>query len=251
MTISERSGVMDPFKRTWDFNGAGELLLIDKPLDWTSFDVVHRLRTLFGVRKAGHAGTLDPKATGLLILCTGKQTKNLAQYADLDKEYEGTFELGVRTPSYDSETEVIDRGEFSSVTLASLQSVARTFVGKQQQQPPMYSAVKYGGKPLYKYARKGRTLKRTAREVEIAQFEILAFNPPLAEFRVVCSKGTYVRSLVNDLGTILGCGAALRALRRTRIGSFHLADALSIEDLESLILDLTPPQENHEAGIPT
>lgn len=241
---------MDLLKRVWDFNGAGEVLLIDKPLDWTSFDVVHRLRTLFGVKKAGHAGTLDPKATGLLILCTGKRTKHLGQYADLDKEYEGTFELGVRTPSFDSETEVIDRQEFSSVTFESLQLVARTFVGKQRQQPPMYSAVKYAGKPLYKYARKGRTLERAAREVEIIRFDILGYNPPLAEFRVVCSKGTYVRSLVNDLGTVLGCGAALRRLRRTRIGSFRLVDALRIEDLESLRLDLKPQQENHESGLP-
>ncbi|MEK6754856.1 MAG: tRNA pseudouridine(55) synthase TruB, partial [Bacteroidota bacterium] len=191
------------------------------------------------------------KATGLLILCTGKQTKSLSQFTGLDKEYVGTFELGVRTPSLDSETEVVERFDYSAVTIDGLRSTARTFIGKQQQKPPMYSAAKYGGKPLYKYARQGRTLDRASKEIEVSEFEIRSFASPLVEFRVVCSKGTYVRSLVDDLGTALGCGASLRALRRTRIGPFRVEGALSIQELESLKHETTTQQHpNHETCIP-
>ncbi|HXG37460.1 MAG TPA: tRNA pseudouridine(55) synthase TruB [Bacteroidota bacterium] len=226
----------------------GEMFLIDKPLDWTSFDVVKRIRWTFGVKKAGHAGTLDPKATGLLIVCTGAKTKEISRFVGLEKEYRGTMELGVRTPSHDSETDVVERREIRGVTLEALQSVAREFIGKQLQTPPMYSAVKHRGKPLYKYARRGKSIEREAKEIEIVEFEVTKFEPPFAEFRVVCSKGTYIRSLVDDVGQRLGCGATLRSLRRLRIGPYHVDRALTIEQLENTRRDLTSRAESAHEG---
>ena len=146
-----------------DFTGEGEVLFIDKPLDWTSFDVVKKVRILFDVQKVGHAGTLDPKATGLLIVCTGKKTKSIEQFVGLEKEYIGTCEIGVRTPSFDTETAVHEWKDSSAVTEKQIKEVAQSFFGKQLQIPPMYSAVKYGGKPLYQYARAGRTVERVER----------------------------------------------------------------------------------------
>jgi tRNA pseudouridine55 synthase len=212
----------------------GEVLLIDKPLHWTSFDVVDKIRRWFGIEKAGHAGTLDPRATGLLILCTGRQTKRIDQFANLDKEYVGTFELGIQTPSFDMETRVTERLDYSGVSIDELRSVVVRFTGRQLQTPPMYSAVKHHGKPLYKYARKGKTLERQPKEIEVKEFSVLSFVPPVAEFRVVCSKGTYIRSLVSDIGNKLGCGAALTSLRRTRIGTYRVEDALTIEELDKV-----------------
>ena len=211
----------------------GEVLLLDKPLDWTSFDVVKRIRWSFSVPKVGHAGTLDPKATGLLIVCTGKKTKELDSFMGLEKEYEGTMELGVRTPSFDSETEVTERMPYESVSLEELERIVSGFVGQQLQTPPMYSAVKHHGKPLYKFARKGKVVERAPKVVDVRGFDILRMESPMVQFRVVCSKGTYVRSLVNDVGTKLGCGATLRSLRRTRIGGYHVRDAVTIEELEN------------------
>lgn len=219
---------------TTEVQDEGEFLLIDKPLNWTSFDVVHRIRQLFGIKKAGHAGTLDPRATGLLILCTGKQTKRIDQFANLEKEYTGSFELGVRTPSFDLETEVTERADFGSVSAEQLQSAVDSFTGRQLQMPPMYSAVKHHGKPLYKYARKGKTLERQAKEIDVREFSVVSFVPPIVEFRVVCSKGTYIRSLVSDIGNKLGCGAVLTSLRRTRIGSFRVENALTMEALDNV-----------------
>ncbi len=210
----------------------GEFLLVDKPLNWTSFDVVHRIRQSFGIKKAGHAGTLDPRATGLLILCTGRQTKQIEQFANLDKEYTGTFELGIRTPSFDMETGVTERVDSSAISMDQLQSAVLGFKGRQLQIPPMYSAVKHHGQPLYKYARKGKTLERSAKEIDVMEFSVVSFAPPVVEFRVVCSKGTYVRSLVSDIGDKLGCGAVLTSLRRTRIGGFRIEDALTMEELD-------------------
>lgn len=228
----------------------GEMFLIDKPLGWTSFDVVKRIRWTFGMKKAGHAGTLDPQATGLLIVCTGTKTKEIKGFVGLEKEYHGTMELGVRTPSHDSETEVVERREIREVTLEALQSVTREFIGKQLQTPPMYSAVKHRGKPLYKYARRGKSIERVPKEIEIVEFEITKFQPPFAEFRVVCSKGTYIRSLVDDVGQRLGCGATLRSLRRLRIGPYHVDRALTIEQLESTRSDLTSRAEcAHESRL--
>jgi tRNA pseudouridine55 synthase len=213
----------------------GLFLLIDKPLQWTSFDVIHKVRRCLGVAKAGHAGTLDPRATGLLIVCTGRQTKRLQEFTGLEKEYTGTFQLGIRTLSFDLETAIAETVDFSSVTREALESTVQTFVGKQMQLPPMYSAVKHHGKPLYKFARKGQTLERVPKEIDIAEFSIVSFDPPLVTFRVRCSKGTYIRTLANDVGNILGCGATLISLRRTRIGVFSVDDALTISQLETMM----------------
>ena len=212
----------------------GEVLLVDKPLDWTSFDIVRRVRSLFGVKKVGHAGTLDPKATGSLIVCTGRMTKEIERYTAEEKEYEGVMRLGATTASFDSETPQAEQMEYGFVTEEKVREVFRSFVGEQLQTPPMYSALKYGGKPLYKYARKGRTVVREPREVTITDFELLGVHFPDVHFRVVCSKGTYVRSLVSECGRALGCGAFLKELRRTRIGDMVLRGALQIEDLHSL-----------------
>ena len=212
----------------------GEVLLVDKPLDWTSFDVVHRVRDLFHVQKVGHAGTLDPKATGLLILCTGKKTKSIEEYTGQEKEYEGTMQLGTTTASFDSETPTTEAKGYLHITEDRVQEVFRSFMGKQLQVPPMFSAVKYGGKPLYKYARKGRTLERQSREIDISRFELLSMALPHLRFRIVCSKGTYIRTIVDDCGKVLGCGAYLTQLRRTRIGNMSVDDALQLEDLHSL-----------------
>lgn len=219
--------------RALDFEN-GEILLIDKPLNWTSFDVVHRVRDLFHVKKVGHAGTLDPKATGLLILCTGKKTKSIDEFTGQEKEYEGILQLGATTASFDSETAERDAKDFLSVTEEQIQNVFRGFLGTQWQTPPMYSAVKYGGKPLYKYARRGRTMERQAREIVISRFDLVKMDLPFIHFCVVCSKGTYIRAMVDECGSKLGCGAYLKELRRTRIGGLSLQQALHIEDLHVL-----------------
>jgi tRNA pseudouridine55 synthase len=213
------------------FSLDGEILFVDKPLGWTSFDIIKKVRVLFNVRKAGHAGTLDPKATGLLILCTGNKTKSIMQYVGLEKEYVGTCELGVRTPSFDSETEVHERKDCSAITLKQISDQAQNLLGKQLQLPPMYSAVKYAGKPLYQYARTGKTVERDEREIEVLKFEIRNVQNPFVDFCIVCSKGTYIRSLIDEFGLRLGCGATLRSLRRTRIGDYHVSKAMTIEQL--------------------
>jgi len=210
----------------------GTVLLVDKPVGMTSFDVIYRLRRWCGIKRAGHAGTLDPNASGLLIVCVGRQTKRFEEYAGLDKEYVGTFQLGIKTPSFDMETEISERNDCSSVTEERLRSVVSTFVGKQLQTPPMYSAAKYRGKPLYKYARSGKTLERKEKEITVQELSITEFALPVVGFRVVCSKGTYVRSLVHDIGIGLGCGAVLTSLRRTRIGPYRVEDATTVAQLE-------------------
>jgi tRNA pseudouridine55 synthase len=215
----------------YDYAGEGEVLFIDKSLDWTSFDVVKKIRSLFNVRKVGHAGTLDPRATGLLIVCTGKKTKSIDQFVGLEKEYTGSCEMGVRTPSFDMETTVSEVKDCSTITEQQIEDVAKSLFGKQLQMPPMYSALKYGGKPLYQYARSGKTVERTEREIDVAKFEILKVHAPYIDFCIVCSKGTYIRSLVDEMGIRLGCGATMTALRRTRIGEFTLAQAKTIEQL--------------------
>ena len=214
-----------------DFSIEGEVLFLDKPLNWTSFDVVKKVRALFDVRKVGHAGALDPNATGLLIVCTGKQTKCIEQFVGLEKEYTGTCKLGERTPSFDTETAANEWRDFSAVTEHQIRETARTFVGKQRQQPPMYSAVKYGGKPLYKYARVGRTVERVEREIDVSCFEISTIQNQYIDFCIVCSKGTYIRSLIDEFGLKLGCGATLTALRRTRIGDHRVSKAMTIDQL--------------------
>jgi tRNA pseudouridine55 synthase len=224
----------DGSQRSWDFREGGEVLFIDKPLEWTSYQVVRKVRSLFDVRKVGHAGTLDPKATGLLILCTGKRTRELDRYMGLEKEYVGTMELGIRTPSFDLETEVSERRSLEGISQARIEDAAKTLTGTIHQEPPMYSAVKHAGTPLYRYARRGEVVERKTREVMVDRFEIEQIDIPVARFRIVCSKGTYVRSLVDELGQRLGCGATLTSLRRVRIGPHRVEEAWSMDRLTEL-----------------
>ncbi len=235
-------------KAQWDFDGIGEVLLFDKPLDWTSFDAVKKIRSLFHIRKAGHAGTLDPRATGLLIVATGAETKNMHRYTMLEKEYVGSMQLGIRTPSFDSETEVVERLDFAHITLDAISAAMAQSVGTLMQVPPMYSASKYGGKPLYKYARMGKTVERAPKEIEVKEFSAVKFDLPHVEFKVVCSKGTYVRTLVDDLGRLLGCGACLVSLRRIRIGEYRVEDACSIEAAKELAAKVQPRLSMKYAG---
>jgi tRNA pseudouridine55 synthase len=209
----------------------GQVLFLDKPLNWTSFDVVKKVRVLFDIRKVGHAGTLDPNATGLLIVCTGKKTKSIEQFVGLEKEYTGTCKIGERTPSFDTETAAHEWKDSSAVTEQQIKETARTYIGTQLQLPPMYSAVKYGGKPLYKYARVGRTVERVEREIHVSCFDIVDIRDQFIDFCIICSKGTYIRSLIDEFGSRLGCGATLTALRRTRIGDHSVAEAMTIEQL--------------------
>jgi tRNA pseudouridine55 synthase len=215
----------------------GEMLLVDKPKGWTSFDVVNKIRHLLHVRRVGHAGTLDPMATGLLIVCTGKKTGEIEQFVGLDKEYEAELFLGGRTASFDAEMPVQDQRSIEGITENRVREVFRQFVGPQQQLPPMWSAVKVKGKPLYAYARKGIEVERKARNVNIASIVLTGIDLPRVSFTVTCSKGTYVRTLVNDIGDVLGCGAYLTMLRRTRIGTFALRDAYTIDQLTAVYRD--------------
>ncbi len=212
----------------------GEIILVNKPLDWTSFDIVARVRIMFDIRKIGHAGTLDPKATGLLILCTGKMTKQIDQFIGLEKEYTGIIELGAVTKSFDSEMEVIDIKDYSKITATEVDDVFNSFIGAQKQLPPMFSAIKKNGRRLYKDARKGKEIARETRDVFIKEFSMTSFELPYVGFRVVCSKGTYIRSLANDSGVKLGCGAYLKQLTRTKIGNFNVSDAYDVTQLHIL-----------------
>ena len=222
---------------------AGALLLVDKPEGWTSFDVVNKirgtLRQVFNLpkNKVGHAGTLDPMATGLLLICTGKWTKKLGEFQGLDKEYTGIMTLGATTVSYDKETPEENPEPFAHLTTADIQNAIQKFTGEIEQKPPMYSAIKVEGKPLYKSARKGEEIEVESRRVTIHEFEITAVELPHVHFRVVSGKGTYIRSLAHDLGQMLGCGAYLSALRRTRIGMYRVADAWSIEELVDSLME--------------
>jgi tRNA pseudouridine55 synthase len=214
----------------------GQMLLIDKPLNWTSFDVVRKLRGLVRTRKIGHAGTLDPLATGLLILCTGKYTKRINDYMAQQKEYTGTITLGARTPTYDLESEPIAAGDPSFVTLELLEKViAAQFTGPIMQTPPAHSAIKVGGKRVYELARQGKEVKLEPRPVVINEFSITRFELPEVGFRIVCTTGTYIRSVANDLGVALGYGGYLSALRRTRIGEYSVEDAMTMEAAEKWI----------------
>ncbi|MFL5730129.1 MAG: tRNA pseudouridine(55) synthase TruB [Cytophagaceae bacterium] len=208
----------------------GEVLLIDKPYDWSSFDVVRKIRNKLKIKKLGHAGTLDPLATGLLIICTGKFTKKINEYQDQEKEYEGELVLGQTTPSFDMETEVDQTFDISGLDPASLHKLTARFIGKTLQTPPIFSAIKVGGERLYKKARRGEDAVIPPKEIEIREFELTEISLPLVKFRVVCSKGTYIRSLVRDFGIEAGSGAYMSALRRTRIGNFHADQAHKLEE---------------------
>jgi len=211
----------------------GVVLLLDKPLTWTSFDVVRKVKNTLRPPKIGHAGTLDPLATGLLILCTGKKTKEIDQIQAQEKEYEGTFRLGQTTPSFDLETPVDSEQAYEHLTKADLQAAVATFLGKIEQIPPVFSAVKVDGKRAYELARQGEEAVIKAKTVEIKAFELTRIALPEIDFRVVCSKGTYIRSLARDLGVALGCGAHLTRLVRTRIGQYKLEGAWTIAALEA------------------
>ncbi len=231
---------------TFDFP-EGEILLVDKPLNWTSFDVVNKIR--YQIRhhlhmrkiKVGHAGTLDPLATGLLIICTGKKTRQLDQFQVEEKEYTGTVELGRETPSYDLETETSKRHSLESLSETQLHEAARNFIGVQKQRPPAFSAKKIDGKRAYNYARKNEEVEIKEREVFIKNFSIIRVNWPHVDFKVTCSKGTYIRSLAHDFGKALNNGACLVSLRRIRSGDFHIKNAWQLDDLfEQIALQKSP-----------
>ena len=213
----------------------GKVILIDKPLYWTSFDAVRKVRNLVRIKKVGHAGTLDPLASGLLIICTGKFTKKINEYMAREKEYTGTITLGAKTPTFDLESEPEDFKPFDNISQEDLTSTAKKFTGDIAQIPPAHSAIKQGGKRVYELARKGVEVKMEPRQVTIKEFEILKAELPVVHFRVVCSTGTYIRSLANDFGAELGCGGYLSSLRRTRIGEFLVDDAMTMEDFEKAI----------------
>ena len=224
-----------------DFNFTqGELLLINKPYNWTSFDVVGKIRnTLKPLKlKVGHAGTLDPLATGLLIVCTGKLTKQIDTFQAEEKEYTGTMILGATTPSYDMETEVDETFDSSNLTEKQIKATCAQFTGDIQQYPPAHSAVKINGERLYEKARRGEEVELRLRFVTVSEFEITRIDLPEVDFRVVCSKGTYIRSLVNDFGRALNNGAYLSALCRTRSGNFHLSNAFEVLELVDHIREL-------------
>jgi tRNA pseudouridine55 synthase len=211
---------------------SGQVLLIDKPLEWTSFQVVNKLRwhikQKYGIKKikVGHAGTLDPLATGLLIICTGKFTKKIDQYQGQIKEYTGEITLGASTPSFDLETEIDATFPIDHITEKTIRNTIEEFIGEIEQVPPIFSALKKDGKRLYELARAGKTTEIKSRTVHIKEFEIISIELPKIYFRVVCSKGTYIRSLAHDFGKALDSGAHLSKLRRTKIGEFSVENAL-------------------------
>lgn len=216
----------------------GKVILIDKPLRWTSFDVVRKIRNLIRIKKVGHAGTLDPLATGLLIICTGKFTKKINEYMAQEKEYTGSFTLGATTVSYDLEQETKDFKPFDHLTEDEIKSAAKPFTGEILQVPPAHSAIQINGKRVYELARQGKEVIIEPRKVTIKEFEITKMEMPLVHFRVICSTGTYIRSLANDFGKVLGCGAHLSSLCRTRIGEFKVEDAMTMEAFEEEVLRL-------------
>ena len=213
----------------------GKVILINKPLHWTSFDVVRKLRSIIQIKKIGHAGTLDPLATGLLIVCTGKFTKKINEYMAQEKEYTGSITLGAVTPTYDLESEPVQQKDFSMVTKEMLQTATEKFIGDIQQLPPMFSAIKKDGVALYELARRGEEVELKSRSIHISSFEITAVELPVVYFKVICSTGTYIRSLANDFGAVLGCGGYLSSLCRTRIGEFKNDDALGMEEFEATL----------------
>lgn len=213
----------------------GQVLLIDKPIEWTSFDVVRKIRNLIKIKKVGHAGTLDPLATGLLIVCTGKFTKRINEFMAQEKEYTGTFTLGATTPTYDLESKPGNFKDLISITEERIMAATKQFIGEILQIPPAHSAIKIDGKRVYELARQGKDVKMEPRKIVINQFEIDRIEIPVISFRVVCSTGTYIRSLANDFGAALGCGAYLSSLCRTRIGNSKLADAKTMIEIEEEI----------------
>jgi tRNA pseudouridine55 synthase len=224
----------------------GEVIIIDKPLTWTSFNVVKKIEILirkkFGLKKlkVGHAGTLDPLATGILVICTGRKTKEIISLQETEKEYVATIEFGKTTPSYDLETEF--NGEFPTghITIELINEKLKQFTGEIYQVPPIYSAKFIDGKRAYKFARKGIEMEMKPNKIFIKELEILTFENPILEIRIACSKGTYIRSFANDLGKSLQSGAYLKALKRTISGNYKIKDAISIEEFQENLLSLQP-----------
>jgi tRNA pseudouridine55 synthase len=214
----------------------GKVLLIDKPLEWTSYDVIRKLRKIINMKKIGHAGTLDPLATGLLIVCTGKFTKKINEYMAQEKEYTGTITLGAVTPTYDRESEPENVKSLDGITEEIIKEKTKQFTGEILQTPPVHSAIKQNGKPVYLMARKGIDVVLEPRKITIKEFEITKIDLPVVSFKVVCTTGTYIRSLANDFGLALGFGGYLSELRRTRIGNFKVEDAMTMEEFKSSVL---------------
>ena len=220
---------------TFDFQ-KGEILVFDKPLDWTSFDMVHKVRYIICKKlrikklKVGHAGTLDPKATGILVLCTGKATSKIESLQADEKEYIATLKIGATTPSYDLESAEDQQFETAHITKDLLDTVLKNFVGTIEQVPPEFSAIKIDGKRAYEYARKGIALQIKSKTLEIKEIEVLNFSLPEVKLRIVCGKGTYIRALARDIGESLGSGAYLTGLRRTRVGNYDLNQAINLAD---------------------
>ena len=223
----------------------GKVILINKPLRWTSFDAVKKVRILTGVSKVGHAGTLDPLATGLLIVCTGKFTKKITEYMGMEKEYTGSITLGAGTPTFDLESAPGNFKSVENITEENLFAAASTFIGNIMQVPPIHSAIKKDGKKLYELARKGKEVVAEPRPVTISVFELTKIEMPVVYFRVVCSTGTYIRSLANDFGAALGCGGYLSSLCRTKIGNFSVEDAYTPQSFEAYIQQLKQASEGH------
>jgi tRNA pseudouridine55 synthase len=216
----------------------GQVLLFDKPMRWTSFDIVKKVRILTKVSKVGHAGTLDPLATGLLIVCTGKFTKKINEYMGMEKEYTGTFTLGSTTPTYDLEKEPENFKDTNHLTEEMIHAATLPFIGDILQMPPQHSAIKKDGKRLYESARLGIEVKVDPRPVSIKIFEITKIEMPVVYFRVVCSTGTYIRSLANDFGAALGVGGYMSSLCRTKIGVFKVEDAYNLENFEHFVTNM-------------
>lgn len=215
--------------QNFDFQ-SGQIILIDKPLDWTSFDVVNKLKHATKA-KTGHAGTLDPLATGLVMLCTGKFTKRIQELQDQEKEYTGTICLGATRPSYDQETDIDQTFDIAHITPEMVHAATQGFLGEIDQIPPVFSAIKMGGKAAYELARKGKEVEMKSRRISIFEFEITGIEMPMVHFRVRCSKGTYIRSLAHDFGKALGSGAYLHDLRRTQSGPYRVEDAWTIPEI--------------------
>jgi tRNA pseudouridine55 synthase len=229
----------------------GKVLLLDKPLRWTSFKMIRRVRGLTFVQKVGHAGTLDPLATGLLIICTGKCTKQINDFMGMDKEYTGTLVLGATTATYDLESVPENVKPTTHITIEDVKNTTAQFLGEIMQIPPQHSAIKKDGVRLYETARQGIEVKIDPRKVIIHEFEITKIELPNIDFRVVCSTGTYIRSLVNDFGAALGVGAYMSALRRTKIGDFDVANAITWEDLRDemdVLLAIDPDAQDVDEG---
>ena len=213
----------------------GKTILIDKSLDWTSFDVVKKLKFLIKCKKIGHAGTLDPLATGLLIICTGKNTKKINDIQNLSKTYTGNFTIGSTTPSHDLETEINVTKPIENISKKMIEEIADSFLGVQLQKPPKFSAVKVEGERAYTLARENKKFTLKKKEIEITKFKISEIKSSVISFEIECSKGTYIRSIARDFGNRLGCGAYLSKLRRTKIGDFDVNNAYTIDDMVNII----------------